>query len=73
MGNLLSAAGLLGARTTLVENPLSSAKDETVREVAVSSRPLALREADSQKRRVALCDQVYTAPHEAQTRGPRRR
>jgi hypothetical protein len=25
---------------------------------------VALREADSQKRRVALCDQVYTAPQE---------
>ena len=37
----------------------------------MGARPLALREADSQKRRVALCDQVYAAPHEVQARGPR--
>jgi hypothetical protein len=57
--------------TTLVEKRLSSAEDETVREVAVGVRPaVALREADSQTRRVAVCDQFYTAPHEGQTRGP---
>jgi hypothetical protein len=53
----LSASGLSrrALRATIVEKRLSKAGNEAVREVAVGGWPaVALREADSQKRRVTL-------------------
>jgi hypothetical protein len=77
----LSASGLPAGRfrATIVVKRLSKAEDEAVREVAVGSWPaVALREADSQKRRVTLSiystlrlDEYKPELSEPRTRDPR--